>query len=161
MNDFQETDCIEFIPEKQSNLTDVATDICDKLLWRESGKMPRIPWLSQDGQEAAFYKVSDMVIEEIIKNPRLSYDENARSGVYFWSLVLISANYRKFRAAISAAKRTNPKLYEAGAFLQWYGTEVHPSLALAANAALWSKMRHEGLFKNGHWTSQEIKRKYT
>ena len=148
---------ITFIPEKQSLLTDVATGICDKILWREGGQMPRIPWLSQDGQEAAFYKVSEMVIDEIMRNHMLSHDENARSGVYFWSLVLISANHRKFRAAIAAAKRTSPRFYEAGAFLQWWGTEVHPSIAVAANAALWSKMREDGSFKAEHWTTKGIK----
>jgi hypothetical protein len=159
MKTSQETDFIEFSPEKQSRLTDVATDICDQILWRDGGKMPKVPWFSQDRQEAVFYKVSDMVIEKILENLRLSYDENARSGVYFWSLVLISANHRMFRAAIAAAKRTHPKFYEAGAFLQWYGTEVHPSLAFSANAALWTSMRHKGSFKSDHWTSRNIKEK--
>jgi hypothetical protein len=159
MSDIQKTDFIEFFPEKQSNLTNVAIAICDKLLSRGGEKMPSIPWFSLVGQEAAFYKVSDMVIEEIIKEPKLSYDENARSGVYFWSLILISANYRKFRAAIAAAKRADPRFYEAGAFLQWYGTDVHPSLAFSFNVALWSKMRGEGSFKANHWTSRGIKNK--
>lgn len=157
MKTSNEIEFIKFNPEKQSDLTNVATDICDKLVWQEGGKIPRIPWFSQDGQEAVFYKVSDMVIEKIISNPKLSYDEIARSGVYFWSLVLISANHIKFRAAIAAAKSTSPRFYEAGAFLQWYGTEVHPSLAFAANAALWSKMKSEGSFKPNHWASREIK----
>lgn len=156
MDTTQESDFIIFHPEKQSLLTNVAIDICDTLIRENGGRMPRIPWFSQDGQEAAFYKVSDMVIEEIMKNPKLSHDENARSGVYFWSLTLISANHRKFGAAIAAAKRTNPRFYEAGAFLQWFGKEVHPSLAFSANVALWSKMRDEGTFASNHWTSQGI-----
>jgi len=159
MSDFHESGAIEFNPEKQSALTDVATDICDKMIWQGSGKIPRIPWLSQNGQEEVFYKVSDMIIEDIINDPRLSYDENARSGVYFWSLSLIAANHKKFRVAIAAAKRTGPRFYEAGAFLQWWGTETHPSLAFAANAALWSKMREDGTFKAGHWTTRELKEK--
>lgn len=161
MSDFLEADAIRFNPEKQSVLTDVATDICDKMIWQGGGRMPRVPWLSQNGQEEVFYTVSDMIIEEIISNPKLSYDELARSGVYFWSLTLIAANHKKFRVAIAAAKRTAPRFYEAGAFLQWWGTETHPSLAFAANAALWSKMREDGMFKDGHWTKRELKEKIT
>ena len=161
MSDLLEADAIEFTPEKQSALTNVATDICDRMIWQGSGRIPRVPWLSQDGQEQVFYTVSDMIIEDIMNNPKLSYDELARSGVYFWSLVLIAANHKKFRVAIAGAKRTAPRFYEAGAFFQWWGTETHPSLALAANAALWAEMREDGTFKTGHWTTRDLKEKVT
>lgn len=148
---------IVFDAEKQSMLTDVATDICDSILWKDGGRMPRIPLLSQTGQEDAFYKVSDMATAMIVGDARLSYDEDARSGVLFWSFALISANSKKFRVAMAAAKRKAPRFYEAGAFLQWYGTEMHPSLAVAANVMLWRKMREDGSFSSSHWTKKGLK----
>lgn len=78
-----QTEFIRYDPEKQGHLMEPATSICDKILRLNGGKMPRVPWFSQDGQEAVFYKVSEMVIVEVLQDRRLSQCENARSGVFF------------------------------------------------------------------------------
>lgn len=155
MSDIQEN--IFFDPVEQSKLTDVATGITAEILWNDNGKMPHIPWLSQKGQSEAFDTVVKMIISSILANDRLSYDENARSGVLFWTLILIAANSKKFKIAIAAAKRQPASLYETKAFLNWCDTEVHPSIALIGYVERWEQMRSQNLFSSSHWTKKNIK----
>ena len=155
MSDIQKN--VFFDPIEQSNLTDIATGITAEILWDDNGKMPHIPWLSQTKQSAAFDIVVKMIISSILANDRLSYDENARSGVLFWTLILIAANSKKFKIAIAAAKRGPANLYEAKAFLDWCDTEVHPSVALTSNVERWERMRSQNLFSSSHWTKKNIK----
>jgi len=155
MSDIQEN--VVFDPVEQSKLTDLATGITAEILWDDNGKMPHIPWLSQTKQSEAFDTVVKMIISNILADDRLSYDENARSGVLFWTLILIAANSKKFKIAIAAAKRGPAKLYETKAFLDWCDTEVHPSIALIGHVENWERMRSENKFNSSHWTKKNIK----
>lgn len=160
MNDSER---IFFNADKQSELTNIATTICDEILWKDGGKMPKVPWFSQKGQEDAFYKVTDTIEYLIIKDERLAFDEMARSGVMFWALALVSANSKKFRITIAAAKRQPSRFYEAGAFLQWFGTETHPSLAVAMNVTVWQNMRenNDNRIPESYWTKKGLKENIT
>lgn len=144
-----------FNADDQSNLVDIATDIAGKILWENGGNMPKVPWLSQNGQVKAFNFVVEFIKKEIINNEYLSYDQNARSGVLFWTLTLIYANHRFFRVSTSAAKKDFPITLEVRSWLGWIGSELHPSIVVKRNAPKWkSKSRNP---HDQEWNQEGLK----
>jgi hypothetical protein len=147
---------VYYTAEKQSSLTNIATDIAWGLFGKNAHNLPKVPFWSHSGQVDAFYAAVDIIISKILSREELSYDANARSGVLFWTLTLLYPNNKKFAAAARAAKRTTTgKKFEVGSWFEWLGTDIPPAVAVARYIPYWE--RQSASFPVPTWNKSGLK----
>jgi hypothetical protein len=131
---------VVYLAEKQSNLTNIATDIAWKFFGENARNLPKVSIWSHSRQVDAFYTTVDLIIADILSREDLAYDANARSGTLFWSLTLLYPNNKKFAIATHAAKRTTSgRHFEIGSWFEWLGTETNPAVAVAYFIPRWER----------------------
>jgi hypothetical protein len=116
-----------FDPNDQSAIATAAAQVVSAI----EPSLPRVPWLSNSGQQEAFRKIIDLVLKSIAQ---LNADDDAKEAATFWALSVLYADNRGFRLATASVKnwggvRSSPIIT---AFVQWVGSNVHPGQAVAA-----------------------------
>lgn len=124
---------IYFDPLKQSNLTNVAIDISERI----SKIMPKVPWLSASGHVSAYYETCRMILNEVEK---VDADSDARNGIQFWTLTLLYANNKKFQIAATTSKRKNEILGDkiSNSWIMWIGIDQNPALKILETYQVWN-----------------------
>lgn len=100
-----------------------------QIFLRLENSLPRVPWLSSTGQQMAFKSIVSMVEKE---TDQIAATKDAKEAIIFWCLTLLIANKKSVRLATISVK--NKPIYglsrASQAFVNWYGSELHPSQAV-------------------------------
>lgn len=120
-------DKLIFDPNDQTALVDVAERLSSTI----EASLPRVPWLSNSGQQEAFRKSVDLIAGAVGK---LDADEDAKEAVIFWILTFLYANSRRFALATASIKNWGGVSLSpiVRAFVEWVGSNVPPGHAIVA-----------------------------
>ena len=122
---------ITFAGPNQEAIAGAATNLVSSI----ERSLPRVPWLSNSGQQEAFRKIVALVDGEV---DRLEADADAKNAILFWALTLLYASQRSFRLAIASVKNfgfaSSPV---ASTFVSWVGENTHPGEVVMQNIESW------------------------
>ena len=99
-------------------------------------EMPRVPWLSNSGQQEAFRKIVELSASKVAA---LDGDDAAKKAALFWVLTLLYANSKSFRLATARVKNWSAYGIQpvAASFVAWVGEETHPGVAINKAMSGW------------------------
>ena len=128
-------DALTFHPNDQSEIAVAAGE----LYYSIETKLPRVPWLSNSGQQNAFRETVDIIIESA---KQLDADDSARKAVIFWALTILFANRKSFRLATASIKNWGAYGIHpiASTFVAWIGDDSHPGQIVAYNIDAWPEV---------------------
>ena len=86
------TDTISYEGENQQKIAEAAINIVASI----ENSLPRVPWLSNSGQQDAFKEIHKLITDEAEK---LNAESDAKNAIIFWSMTLLYANKKSFRLA--------------------------------------------------------------
>ena len=121
-----------FDAENQENVAKAAAELSTTL----ENSLPRVPWLSNSGQQDAFLKIVRMVIDA---SDKLNADQDVKNAIVFWTLTLLYANKKSFRLATASAKNWGVAGTSAvvSSWVGWIGENTHPGQVVAASYSRW------------------------
>ncbi|NOZ71270.1 MAG: hypothetical protein GXP38_05045 [Chloroflexi bacterium] len=128
-----------FDPHDQGNVAKAAAELMHRL----EGSLPRVPWLSNSGQQKAFQQIVQMVIDGA---SALDANPEATNAVVFWTLTILYANKKPFRLATASVKNWGAAMPSpiAASFVSWTGSNIHPGEAVLASMSNWEKSGEYG-----------------
>ena len=91
------SETIVFDPEDQGVLAEASASLSAQL----ERSLPKVPWLSNSGQQEAFRKMVDEVVDSA---GSLDADADAKNAIVFWTLTLLYANNKSVRLATASVK---------------------------------------------------------
>lgn len=123
--DFDMPERLTFNLDTLGLMASTAAEIVFKI---ESG-LPRVPWLSNSGQQEAFRKIVSTISDAVEK---LDADEDAKYAIIFWALTVLYANKTSFRLAVASVKNWGGVAVSPAVslFLHWIGSNSHPNEVL-------------------------------
>jgi len=118
---------LTFEATSQEPIIAAATALLDKI----TGSLPRVPWLSNSGQQEAFQKTVQLIANAA---EMLDADDNAKYAVTFWTLTLLYADKKSFRLAVASVKNWGSAGLSpvVSFFVNWVGSNMPPAEAVAA-----------------------------
>ena len=126
---------LKFEPSDQSEIATAA----GKLFYTIEQSLPRVPWLSNSGQQDAFRETVRIVKKSA---ESLDADDDARKAVMFWALTILYANKRSFRLATASMKNWGGYGIHpiAQTFVSWVGKDIHPGQVVATCIDTWADL---------------------
>ena len=126
------TEILIFNPDHQEQIAKVAVELSAAL----EPVLPRVPWLSNSGQQDAFNKIVRMVSDS---TDELNADKDSKNAVLFWTLTLLYANKKSFRLATASIKNwgavgLSPVI---STWVSRIGENTHPGQIVAESVASW------------------------
>lgn len=128
-------DYFRFRPDDQTEIAKAAGE----LYYAIEDSLPRVPWLSNVGQQNAFREIFTLVTESAGK---LDADDDARKAIVFWTLTILYANKRSFRLATASIKNWGSHGIHsiAQTFVTWVGEDTHPGHVVATCIDTWTEL---------------------
>ena len=126
------TETVVFDPEDQGVIAEASARLSAQL----ERSLPKVPWLSNTGQQEAFRKMVDKVVDSA---GSLDADADARNAMVFWTLTLLYANNKSVRLATASVKNWGAVVGSpvASTWLSWIGQNTHPGSVVASSYAQW------------------------
>ncbi|TAJ91800.1 MAG: hypothetical protein EPO31_13920 [Gammaproteobacteria bacterium] len=119
-------DKLFFDPNNQSVIATTAVQLAIDI----EPSLPRVPWLSNSGQQEAFQKTIGLMTKSI---EQMNADDDAKDAATFWALSYLYANNRGFRLSTASVKNWGGIYLSpiVTAFVQWVGSNIHPGQVIA------------------------------
>ena len=97
--------------------------------------LPRVPLLSNSGQQNAFREILNIISEEA---NRVDAEQDAKNAIIFWAMTVLYANSKPFRLATASVKNFGiAPSSVASSFISWVGTDTHPGVVVMQDIDKW------------------------
>jgi len=126
------TERLIFKADNQEQIAELAVKLSTAL----EPVLPRVPWLSNSGQQEAFNKIVRMVYDS---TDELNADKDSKNAVLFWTLTLLYANKKSVRLATASIKNwgTVGLSPVVTTWVSRIGENTHPGRIVAESVASW------------------------
>lgn len=125
------TDTITYEGENQQRIGEAAADLVSSI----ENNLPKVPWLSNSGQQDAFREIVNIITE---KANAIDADSDAKNAIAFWAMTLLYANKKSFRLATASVKNFGyAPTSIANTFVSWIGDNTHPGVVVMNNIESW------------------------
>ena len=125
------TEKLTYEGPNQSKIAEAAARLVSKI----ENSLPRVPWLSNSGQQDAFREIVNIIATEA---SALDAEPDAINAIVFWSLTVLYANSRSFRLATASIKNFGyAPTAVSRTFVGWIGDNSHPGEIVMKNIESW------------------------
>lgn len=125
------TDKITYEGSNQQRIAEAAARIVSTI----KNSLPRVPWLSNSGQQEAFRDILSIITDEANE---VYAETDARNAIIFWVLTVLYANKKSFRLATASIKNFGfAPTAVAKSFVSWVGTNSPPGEIVMNNIESW------------------------
>ena len=126
------TEALVFNPTDQGVIAEASARLGSRI----ERSLPKVPWLSNSGQQEAFHKIVALVVESASE---IDADMDAKNAIVFWTLTVLYANHKSVRLATASVKNWGAVVRSpvAATWLSWIGENSHPGTMVASSCEQW------------------------
>ena len=126
------TEALVFNPADQEAIAEASAGLGSRI----ERSLPKVPWLSNSGQQEAFHEIVALVIES---TGEIDADLDAKNAIVFWTLTVLYANHKSVRLATASVKNWGTVVSSpvAATWLSWIGENTHPGAMVASSYVEW------------------------